>query len=81
MYKRTILAAALLAFMAAPAFAGQCPRLVSQIDAALGQNPQLAADVLAKIKELRDQGAALHASRTHGEAVAALNEAKGLLGI
>ncbi len=81
MYKQVIMVAALVAFMAAPAYAGQCPRLVSQIDAALAQNPQLAANVLAQIKELRDQGAALHSSGTHGDSVAALNQAKGLLGI
>ncbi len=81
MFKKTILAAALLAFMAAPAYAGQCPRLVREIDAALAQNPQLAADVLAQIKVLRDQGAALHSSSTHGQSVTVLREAKGLLGI
>lgn len=81
MYKRTILAAALLAFMAAPAYAGKCPSLIRQIDAALAQNPQVAADVLAKVKELRDQGAALHTSRTHGQSIAVLNEALALLGI
>lgn len=81
MYKKAILAAALLAFLAAPAYAGQCPALIRQIDAALAQNPQLAADVLAQIKVLRDQGAALHTSSTHGQSVATLNQAKALLGI
>lgn len=81
MYKRTILAAALLAFMAAPAYAGQCPGLIRQIDAALAQNPQVTADVLARVKELRDQGAALHASSTHGQSIATLNQALALLGL
>lgn len=81
MLKRTVMAAALFALVATPAFAGRCPGLMREIDAALAQNPQVAADVLTRVKELRAQGAALHTSRTHGQSVAVLNEAKGLLGI
>ena len=81
MLKRTVLAAALLTLVATPAFAGQCPRLMREIDAALAQNPQVAADVLTRVKELRARGETLHKSSTHGDSIGVLNEAKGLLGI
>ena len=81
MLKRTVLAAALLTLVATPVFAGQCPRLMREIDAALAQNPQVAADVLTRVKELRAQGETLHNSSTHGDSIAVLNEAKELLGI
>ena len=81
MLKRTILAAALLTLVATPVFAGQCPRLMKEIDTALAQNPQVAADVLTQVKALRAEGETLHKSSTHGDSVAVLNEAKGLLGI
>ncbi len=81
MLKRTVLAAALFTLIATPAFAFECPRLMREIDAALAQNPQIAADVLTRVKDLRAQGEALHTSSTHGQSVSLLNEAKGLLGI
>lgn len=52
-----------------------------EIDAALAQNPQVAADVLTRVKELRAQGETLHNSSTHGQSIGVLNEAKQLLGI
>ena len=60
MLKRTVLAAALLTLVATPVFAGQCPRLMKEIDAALAQNPQVAADVLTRVKALRADGETLH---------------------
>ena len=81
MLKRTVMAAALLTLVATPVFAGQCPRLMRQIDAALSYDPQVSAKVLTRVKELRAQGETLHASSTHGQSVAVLNEAKELLGI
>ncbi len=81
MLKRSVMAAALLALVATPVFAGQCPRLMKEIDAALAQNPQVAADVLTRVKALRAEGETLHNSSTHGDSIAVLTEAKGLLGI
>ncbi len=81
MLKRTVMAAALLTLVATPVFAGQCPRLMRQIDAALAYDPEVAAKVLTRVRELRDQGETLHTSGTHGQSIAVLNEAKGLLGI
>ncbi len=81
MLKRTVLAAALLTLVATPVFAGQCPRLMRQIDAALAYDPEVAANVLTRVKELRAQGETLHASSTHGDSIAVLTEAYQLLGI
>ena len=71
-------AAALLAF---PAFAGQCPADMGQIDAALSQNPSLTAEQMAEVKKLRAEGEALHKSGQHAESVEALAKAKEILGI
>ncbi len=81
MLKRTVMAAALLTLVATPVFAGRCPRLMLEIDAALAWDPEVAADVLTRVKELRAQGKTLHTSSTHGQSIAVLNEAKQLLGI
>ena len=81
MLKRTVMAAALLTLVATPVFAGQCRQLMREIDAALAWNPEVAADVLTRVKELRAQGETLHASSTHGQSIAVLTEAYQLLGI
>ncbi len=81
MLKRTVLAAALLTLVATPVVAGRCPRLMKEIDAALAYDPEVAANVLTRVKELRAEGETLHTSGTHGDSIAVLNEAKGLLGI
>ncbi len=81
MITRMLASAALLALLAAPAAAGQCPRLMSQIDQALAQNPQLTEAQLVQVRELRARGEELHTASTHGESVAALNQALAILGL
>ena len=54
---------------------------MGQIDAALALNPQLTAERLAQVTELRARGEALHASSTHAESAAALNQALAILGL
>ena len=78
---RTLATAAVLAILAAPAVAGQCPRLMGQIDVALAQNPQLTEAQLAQVTELRARGEALHTSSTHGESAAVLTQALVILGL
>ena len=70
-----------LALVSGAAIAGQCPVDMKKIDAALTENPQLSADQMSKVKELRAKGEELHKSGKHGESVRTLGEAKTILGI
>ncbi|MFQ5776182.1 MAG: hypothetical protein ACE5GS_16815 [Kiloniellaceae bacterium] len=79
--KRLVLAAALTAGLAAPAFAFHCPVDMGKIDAALAKNPQLSAEQLAKVKKLRAEGENQHNSGQHSTAVKTLAEAMEILGI
>lgn len=88
MLRRFIVASSLVivvAVIATPAFAFQCPNDMATIDAALSKNPQLSAANLAKVKRLRAEGGDLHYSgRTraaHSAAVEKFAEAKRILGI
>lgn len=79
---RLILLATLLSVgLASPAFAFHCPKDMAEIDAALAQNPELSADQLAEVKDLRAEGEELHKSGKHQEAVDTLAQAKEVLGI
>ncbi|HSE79482.1 MAG TPA: hypothetical protein VLG66_15895 [Alphaproteobacteria bacterium] len=81
MLRSLILAAVLVAFATGSALAGQCPGDMRKIDEALAKNPQLAADQLAKVKQLRTEGEGLHKAATHAQSIAKLGEAKKILGI
>jgi hypothetical protein len=70
-----------LTLATATAFAGHCPMDMKQIDAALAAKPQLSADKLAQVKELRAEGEALHKAGKHEESVETLGKAKTILGI
>ena len=80
MLLRTIAAATVVAFLSAPALAGQCPALVGQIDAALAADPGLSDDVKAEVVALRDKGEELHNTGKHGESVETLQQALQMLG-
>jgi hypothetical protein len=71
--------------IAVPAVAYRCPTDMASIDAALAKNPRLSAADLAKVKELRARGEALHRNGTtreaHSAAVAKFSQAKRILGI
>jgi hypothetical protein len=77
---KTIITAGLLALLASPVLAFQCPADMAAIDAAL-ETATLSEEDLAKVKELRATGEAEHASGNHQASVDALAEAKALLGI
>jgi hypothetical protein len=81
MLKRILPAAALLALLAGPALAFQCPANIRQIDAALQSNTQLSAADKAKVTELRNEGEKLHASGQHQQSMDKLAEAKKILKI
>lgn len=73
--------AAFIALLATPVLAARCPSDVAAIDAAVAAGTSLTDADLARVQELRDQGADMHAAGDHGGAVAALDEAKAMLGI
>jgi len=81
MLKRTFAAAAVLALVSGPAFAGHCPTDVKAIDAALAKNPSLSAAQMAEVKKLRDEGEALHKAGQHDASLEALHKAREMLGI
>ena len=70
----------ILALSAASAFAHSCPAEMRAIDAKL-PTVKLTDAQMAKVKELRAQGEQLHKEGKHGESMAALGEAKKLLGM
>jgi hypothetical protein len=77
--KRLILAAAIA--LASPlAMAHNCPNEMKAIDAALPK-AKLDANQAAEVKKLRADGEQLHKSGKHGESMAALGKAKGILGL
>lgn len=74
----------LLAFAIAlpvAAWAHNCPAEMQAIDAKLATKPTLAKDAADKVKKLRADGEAHHKAGKHTESMAALAEAKKLLGI
>lgn len=81
MLRKTVLAAFLTVAFTAPALANSCPRHMAAIDAALAKNPNLSAQQLAEVKQLRAQGEELHKAGKHSESEATLGKAEGILGI
>ncbi len=77
---RILILAALMALAPANALAHNCPALMTEIDAALPAAELSDADK-QRVEELRRQGEELHAAGDHDASMAALEEAKGILGI
>ena len=78
---RTFALAALLAFApASAALAHNCPNLMAEIDAAL-PTAELSDSDRQRVDELRAQGEELHEAGDHDGSMAALEEAKQILGI
>lgn len=63
------------------AFASQCPTDMAAIDEHLAGNPELSEEQLSQVEKLRQKGEQLHTEGKHQESVAALAEAKEILGI
>jgi hypothetical protein len=78
MKRIAIIAALTLASSAV--LANSCPREMKAIDAALPK-AKLSAPQAAEVKKLRAEGERLHKAGKHGESMAALGKAKGVLGI
>ncbi len=79
--KRILTAAVLSLFVSGPAFAGTCPLMVKNIDAALAAMPDLSAEQIAEVTSLRDEGDAQHKAGQHTESVETLQKAKDILGL
>ncbi|MFC7408505.1 hypothetical protein [Hydrogenophaga atypica] len=62
------------------ALAHNCPNEMKAIDAKL-PSVQLSAEAMGKVKDLRAKGEQLHKEGKHTESMAALAEAKKLLGM
>ncbi len=79
--KMTHIVAALALTFSTGAFGAQCPLDMKKIDTAMAQGSSLSASEMARVKQLRAEGEALHKSGKHGESVQKLGEAKRMLGI
>ncbi len=82
--KKLLSAAALAALVvgaSAPALAGSCPKIMKKIDAALAASPQLSAEQMTQVTELRSEGAAQHKAGSHKGSVDTLNQALAILGL
>lgn len=77
---RILIAAAAMA-VAGSAFAAHCPMDMKKIDEAMSKNPNLPADKLAEVTQLRSEGEALHKAGNHGASVEKLGKAMSILGI
>jgi hypothetical protein len=62
------------------AFASNCPVEMKAIDAALPK-AKLDDKQMAEVKKLRADGERFHKEGKHGESMAALGKAKGMLGL
>ena len=76
--KALVTASALL--FCSVAFAHNCPNEMKAIDAKM-PSVQLSAENMSKVKGLRAKGEALHKEGKHTESMAALAEAKKMLGM
>jgi hypothetical protein len=77
--KRLLLATAFVAFTA-PAFAGSCPKHMTDIDAAL-KTAKLDAAKANEVKKLRADGETAHKAGNHAASIDALSKAKAILNI
>jgi hypothetical protein len=69
-----------LAFASSVALASSCPKLMKQIDDALPA-AKISAAQMEEVKKLRADGEAHHKAGKHADSEAALNKAKGILGV
>ncbi|MDZ4736802.1 MAG: hypothetical protein SGJ07_10700 [Rhodospirillaceae bacterium] len=79
--KKIVLATVMALAVSLPAYAAHCPMDMADIDAALAMSPDLTAEQLAEVGRLRAEGEALHTAGDHDSSVAALSQAKAILGI
>lgn len=81
---RKLLPAMALAALSTAAFAGSCPTLMNDIDAALAApnvEQRLGEDKFEEAQRLRKQGEEDHLTGDHAASMQKLNRAKEILGI
>lgn len=81
MNKKTLILSGILALTALPVHAFHCPKDMKKIDAAMAQNPNLTAQQMAEVRELRAQGEAYHRAGNHKQSVDVLARAMQILQI
>lgn len=74
-------AGVLLMMVSGAAFAFHCPVDMKKIDEALAKNPQLSAEQMAEVKQLRADGESFHKAGKHQESVDTLAKAMKILKI
>jgi hypothetical protein len=77
----SLVALAALAATSGAALAHNCPNEMKAIDAKLAAKPALSKENADKVAALRAKGEADHKAGKHADSMAALGEAKKLLGI
>ena len=78
MIRKTLIAAAVLGFLATPALASHCPKDAAAIDHALSIL-KVSDKVKTDVNALRDKGMAEHKAGKHGDAETTLAEAMRML--
>ena len=78
--KKLIITAALIAALATPALAKQCPSLMKKVDEAMATT-QVDEATKTKVMALYEKGKTEHAAGEHAASEADLNEALKLLGM
>jgi len=78
--KKFVIAAALIAALATPALANQCPKLMKKVDEAMATT-QVDEATKTEVMALYEKGKAEHASGDHAASEADLNAALKLLGM
>ena len=77
---RSIVAAVALTLVSSTAFAGQCPKHMKAIDAALPA-AKLSDAQMADVKKYRSEGEKLHKEGKHADSLETLGKAEKILGI
>ena len=79
--KLRLLISAVALTVCTSAFAMHCPIDMRKIDAELANGPNISAEQLAQVKNLRAEGESLHNAGKHQDSVNTLGEAMRILGI
>ena len=72
----------MLAALATPAWANQCPSSIAALDEQMQQHgSMLSPDKATQVKELRDQAERAHGAGNHDEAMQSVQQARSVMGM